>query len=111
MKAYTCSYKLKTFRVLLMYYDVTFTQNMLILSLKSYLFLIQMQTLLLFLLLFFECKMCGQKDITAVMSFQLYVDRVGVRMTRCVTFARRVTLAQRQNDTVFYLLVIIFIKK
>jgi len=42
------------------------------------------------------------------------------KMTQCVTLARRVTLtqrqndtvrhlAQRQNDTVFYLLVIIFI--
>ena len=80
MKAYNFRHILKTFRLLLMYYEVIITQNMLILSVKLYFFLIKMQILLLFLLLVFfflnvKCvESARQKDLTDVMSFQLHVD-------------------------------------
>ena len=79
MKDYNYRYKSKVFQLFLMYYDVIITQNMQILSVKSYFFSnIKNKFIRYFYVCFFdyECKMCGvsKKDITYVKSFQLHVD-------------------------------------
>ena len=62
-----------------MYYDVTITQNMLILSVNWYFFSNKNvnSTAVFCSSFFFECKMCGvsqTKNVTDGLSFQLHVD-------------------------------------